>query len=285
MAFISENLIKITSLHKYFNDNHILKGLELEIKKGELLSIIGRSGCGKTTLLRCMNCLEIPDKGSIEIDGITLDRDKCDEKKKQDNMIREIMNKIAYVIPDKKLSSRRHSELDEKACLVRSRVGMLFQGLNLFPHLSVLENVRVAPLIVKGENKKDASDNAFDLLRKVGMERFADRYPTEISGGQAQRVAIARALAMNPMVMLYDEPTSALDPELIGELTEVMKNLHEEGMTQVIVTHAIDFAKNISDRVAYMESGQIIETGSAETIFSNPRDKRTRDYLNIRVDI
>lgn len=280
-------LISVKGLHKYYMGNHILKGINLNVKSGELVSIIGRSGCGKTTLLRCLNCLEIHDAGTIHIAGITLTRKKADKSNKLDILKRakNIRRKVKMPF----VSSQSEKTLDEdyqmKAHALRLRVGMLFQNLNLFPHLTVLENVAKAPIVVKGESKDQAILRANQLLEKVGLEKFIYRYPSQLSGGQAQRVAIARALAMSPQVMLYDEPTSALDPELVEEVLEVMRNLHKEGMTQIIVTHAMHFAKTASNLVAYMEDGRIIEINTPSVIFSNPKDERTRQYLSIVKDV
>lgn len=273
------NLLTVKDLHKYFHGNHILKGVNLELSKGKLVSIIGRSGCGKTTFLRCLNCLEIMDSGTINIAGIALNRVK--QNKENGNIKHhrgdEVFGDISKLF-----------EVDEdfqiKMQLLRTRVGMLFQNLNLFPNLSVLENVMKAPLIVKKESVSQATLRAIGLLEKVGMDTFLDRMPNQISGGQAQRVAIARALAMSPQIMLYDEPTSALDPELVEEVIQVMLNLRKEGMTQIVVTHSMSFAKNASDLVVFMDQGQIVEISPPAEMFSNPKDPRTRAYLKLLLD-
>ena len=234
---MSENyIVEIENLHKYFNEEHILRGINLNIKEGQLVSIIGRSGCGKTTLLRCLNCLEILDEGRINIAGIEINRDS--NKKSLKQSAQKIRSKVGMPF-----INSRENNLDEdfklKAHKLRTRVGMLFQGLNLFPNYNVLDNVMKAPAIVQGKESKLLREEAIQLLRKVGMEDFIDRMPNQISGGQAQRVAIARALAMKPKVMLYDEPTSALDPELVDEVIQVMNNLNKDGMTQIVVTHSM----------------------------------------------
>lgn len=282
----SDYLISIKGLHKYFQDNHILKGVDLNVKTGELISIIGRSGCGKTTLLRCLNCLEILDAGTIHIAGITLNRKQPEVRTGNHlkNKAKDIRKRITKPFLTDIDEPFEDEDFQTKALALRIRVGMLFQNLNLFPHLTVLDNIIKSPIIVKGEAKDQATLRAIQLLEKVGLENFIDRYPHELSGGQAQRVAIARALAMSPQVMLYDEPTSALDPELVEEVLQVMRNLHKEGMTQIVVTHAMHFARTASDTVIYMEDGKIIESGNPDLIFSNPQDERTKQYLKILED-
>lgn len=279
----SNIIIDIKDLEKSYEGVPVLKGIDLQVRKGELVSIIGRSGCGKTSLLRCMSCLDLFDSGKMTIDDITIERNKKDPKpdKSFKKQAEDMRKNVGMPIQDWKSSSEVEESLKIKANKLRTNVGMLFQGLNLFPHMTVLENITKAPMIVKKKDKQYAKENAFSLLRKVGMEKFADRYPHQLSGGQCQRVAISRALAMNPKVMLYDEPTSALDPELVEEVLQVMKNLHEEGMTQIVVTHALGFARNASDTVIYMEEGKFIESGTPEEIFINPKDDRTKDYLKI----
>ncbi len=276
----SDYLISVRGLHKYHSGIHVLKGIDFDVRAGEFISIIGRSGCGKTTFLRCLNCLEILDEGTIHIAGITLSRNRQEKA---------YISKFKIRAMHKKSNSQENDiSLDEdfraKVYALRLRVGMLFQSLNLFPHLTVLENITLAPVKVKNETKSQATLRAVQLLEKVGMGEFMERYPHQLSGGQAQRVAIARALAMSPQVMLYDEPTSALDPELVGEVIDVMKNLHREGMTQIIVTHSLNIARNASDRVAYMEDGKIIEYETTDKFFSSPKDQRTLNYLKLMID-
>ncbi|MCL5992061.1 MAG: amino acid ABC transporter ATP-binding protein [Bacteroidetes bacterium] len=279
-------MISIKDLHKHFPKLHVLKGIDLQVKKGQLISIIGRSGCGKTTLLRCLNCLEFFDSGTLRIAGITLTRAKSEAaisksiKQKSGNIRKGFRTPFKPTDDEAELDDDFHIKVQ----ILRSRVGMLFQNLNLFPHLTVMENVAKAPIIVKGEEKEKSIRRAIQLLEKVGLKDFMKRYPYQLSGGQAQRVAIARALAMSPHVMLYDEPTSALDPELVEEVLQVMRNLHKEGMTQIIVTHAMHFARTASDMVVYMEDGKIIESGPPEEIFSNAKDPRTKQYLSIVKD-
>ncbi|WNS77600.1 amino acid ABC transporter ATP-binding protein [Bacillus sp. DTU_2020_1000418_1_SI_GHA_SEK_038] len=236
-------MIQINNLHKSFGSVEVLKGINCSIDTSEVVSIIGPSGSGKSTFLRCMNRLEEITDGQIIIDGQGLTDPKTD------------INKI------------------------RSKVGMVFQGFNLFPHMTVLENIMLAPMKVNNETKESSLEKGMELLQKVGMAHKADEYPDKLSGGQKQRVAIARALAMNPKIMLFDEPTSALDPELVGEVLAVMKDLAKEGMTMAIVTHEMGFAREVCDRVIFMDEGIIMEEGAPEQIFSNPQNERTKSFL------
>jgi polar amino acid transport system ATP-binding protein len=246
-------LIQVRGLEKSFHDVPVLRGVDLKVERGALVSIVGRSGCGKSTLLRCLNCLESFERGQVEIAGLRLERP------------------ASRACTDKEFQQRAHT--------VRGTVGMVFQSFNLFPHRTVLENVALAPRIVKGMTRAAAEEKALTLLAKVGLGEFAARYPTSLSGGQQQRAAIARALAMSPEVMLYDEPTSALDPELVDEVLEVMRALDREGMTQIVVTHEMRFARDASDYVIYMEDGRIVEYAPPDQIFRHPQDERTRQYL------
>ena len=281
-----EKIIEVKNLHKYYGRDHILKGINFEVEQGKLVSIIGRSGCGKTTFLRCLNCLEILDQGSIKIAGISINRNEDSLQKAQ-----EIAENVARIRTNVSMPFQGYESIpgiDEdfqiKAHALRSRVGMLFQSFNLFPHMNVLQNVAMAPIIVKKGDKEEARINAIRNLEKVGMEKYADRMPYELSGGQAQRVAIARALALNPQVMLYDEPTSALDPELVDEVAQVMKNLNNEGMTQIVVTHSMHFAKTASDYVVYMHEGEVAEMAPPKELFTSAKNPHTREYLKIFVD-
>ncbi|MFC4798454.1 amino acid ABC transporter ATP-binding protein [Neobacillus sp. GCM10023253] len=237
-------MIQIENVHKSFNQLEVLKGIDLQVYPGEVVSLIGSSGSGKSTLLRCLNGLETLTSGKIVIDGIEL------------NYTPRIIQQI-----------RRHE------------VGMVFQQFNLFPHLTVLENVIEAPMHALKKSKAEAIESALTLLDKVGLKDKKDVYPRKLSGGQQQRVAIARALAMNPKIMLFDEPTSALDPELVSEVLNVMKQLAEEGMTMVVVTHEMMFAKEVADRVIYMSNGVIEEQGPPAELFSNPRSDRLKSFL------
>lgn len=271
---MSDIILEIKQLSKSFDGHRILKDISLSVRKGELVSIIGRSGCGKTTLLRCINCLERFDSGYLRVDGIEIERGNYTTAQNGKNN-----NKFHRLSNGKK--HRLEEEYQEKAYQIRSHVGLLFQNLNLFPHLTVLENITIAPHIVRKEPKSSAIERAKELLEKVGLSGFEKRYPYQLSGGQAQRVAIARALAMNPELMLYDEPTSALDPELVSEVFKVMQNLHDEGMTQIIVTHEINFAKSASDFIVYLEEGEIVEIGKPDVLFSAPKDPRTEAYVRL----
>lgn len=247
-------MIKITNLNKYFGENHVLKDISLNIEKGEVVVIIGPSGSGKSTLLRCINYLEQIHNGSVEIEG----------------------KPIGLIEKEGKLSEMSQKNLNQ----MRSEVGMVFQNFNLFPHRTVLENIIMAPMTVKRTKKLEADGLATGLLEKVGLSDKAGAYPDSLSGGQKQRVAIARALAMKPKVMLFDEPTSALDPELVGEVLSVMKDLAKEGMTMVVVTHEMGFAREVADRVVVMDEGRLIEDGTPLKIFSSPDNQRTQVFLS-----
>ncbi len=237
-------MIKVEHLYKSFGKLEVLKDISVEIKKGEVIAIIGPSGSGKSTFLRCLNLLEEPTGGAIYIEGKNLMDSKTDIN------------------------------------LIRKDVGMVFQHFNLFPHKTVLENLTLAPLKVNNAKKDEIEKKALVLLGKVGLKDKAQAYPNQLSGGQKQRIAIARALAMDPKVILFDEPTSALDPEMIKEVLDVMKDLADEGMTMVIVTHEMGFAKNVADRVFFMDRGTILEDTTPEEIFNNPKNERTKEFLN-----
>lgn len=249
-----EEIIKVENLHKYFHSLHVLKGINLSVKKGEIVSVIGPSGSGKSTLLRCLNHLEVADKGSISFEG--------------------------HYIAKADSSGKAVYKSNKEVLAICSSLGMVFQNFNLFPHKSVIQNIVEAPIMVKGKSKAEAEQKAVELLGKVGLLEKKDAYPGQLSGGQKQRVAIARALAMEPEIMLFDEPTSALDPELIGEVLQVIKNLAEEKMTMIIVTHEMNFAREISDRVIFMDDGQIVVDGVPDDIFVNPEHPRIQTFLN-----
>lgn len=242
-------MISIKGLKKRFDDLEVLKGMDVEVKKGEVIVLIGPSGSGKTTFLRCLNALETPNEGTVSIGEMTVD---FSEKVSTAELLK-----------------------------FRRRTGMVFQTYNLFPHMTALENVMEGPVVVQGKKKADVRKNAIRLLEKVGLGDKIDYYPFQLSGGQQQRVGIARALAIEPQVMLFDEPTSALDPELVGEVLKVMKDLAEEGMTMVVVTHEMRFAKEAADKVIFMDGGYILEEGTPQEVFENPKHDRTRQFLNL----
>ena len=237
-------MISVKNLHKTFGKLHVLKGLDTQIDKGEVIVVIGPSGSGKSTFLRCLNLLEQPSAGEIIFEGINITDRKNDINKQ------------------------------------RQKMGMVFQNFNLFPHLTILENITLGPRKLKNEGTEQAEKNARALLRRIGLEEKANNYPAQLSGGQKQRIAIIRALAMSPDVMLFDEPTSALDPEMVGEVLEVMKELASEGMTMVVVTHEMGFAREVGTRILFMDEGTIKEEGKPEVIFSNPKHERTKEFLS-----
>ncbi|MBP3897058.1 MAG: amino acid ABC transporter ATP-binding protein [Mogibacterium sp.] len=235
-------MIEVKGLKKSFGDLEVLKGIDQNIDKGEVLCIVGPSGSGKSTMLRCINRLEEPTDGEIYIDGELITEQNLDR--------------------------------------IRTKMGMVFQSFNLFPHMSVLDNLTCGPVNVKKEDKKASEAKAMKLLERVGLADKADQYPRNLSGGQQQRVAIARALAMDPEVMLFDEPTSALDPEMVGEVLDVMKALAKEGMTMVVVTHEMGFAKEVANKVIFMDGGYIVEQGTPDAVLNHPQMERTQDFLS-----
>ena len=236
-------MVKVKNIHKYFGHLHVLNDVSLDVAKGEVVVIIGPSGSGKSTLLRCLNYLEPVQKGEIWIDGIRLDHHKTNIR------------------------------------AVRAEVGIVFQAFNLFPHLTALRNVMLAPVVVRRRPESEVRKEAVAMLTKVGLQEKVDAYPSQLSGGQQQRVAIARALAMQPKLMLFDEVTSALDPELVREVLDVMKQLARDGMTMIVVTHEMGFAREVADRVIFMDEGRIVEEGTAEAIFERPKSQRTKEFL------
>ncbi len=244
-------VVTIENAFKQFHNRTVVDQISLHVEPGDLVALIGPSGCGKSTLLRCVNGLETLDGGGVNVLGTML----------------------------KNPTEIGEGEFQKRAQVVRQQVGMVFQSFNLFPHLTVLENLMKAPVVVRGMANGQAEQNAEDLLKKVGLHEKIDHYPHQLSGGQQQRAAIARALAMAPKLMLYDEPTSALDPTLVHEVLRVMKQLDQEGMTQIVVTHEMKFARDVADRVVYIESGKIVEMGPPEKIFTNPDHENTRNFL------
>ncbi len=237
-------MINVKNLHKKFGSLHVLQGIDVTIEKGEVVVVIGPSGSGKSTFLRCLNLLEQPTDGEIIFEGVNI-TDKKNDVNKQ-----------------------------------RQKMGMVFQNFNLFPHLSILNNITLGPIKLKNQTPEQAKENAMSLLKRIGLEEKANNYPAQLSGGQKQRIAIVRALAMSPDVMLFDEPTSALDPEMVGEVLEVMRELAAEGMTMVVVTHEMGFAKEVGTRVLFMDEGKIKEDAPPSEIFTNPKDDRTKEFLS-----
>ena len=235
-------MIEIKKLYKSYGDNEVLKGINQTVSEAEVLCIVGPSGSGKSTMLRCINLLEVPTSGEVYIDGELVTSQNINE--------------------------------------IRTKLGMVFQNFNLFPHMTVLENVTCAPINVKGVSKADAEAKAMELLTRVGLDNKANAYPRSLSGGQQQRVAIARALAMDPEIMLFDEPTSALDPEMVGEVLDVMKDLAKEGLAMIVVTHEMGFAKEVADKVIFMDEGVIVEQGTPEEVLVNPSEERTKNFLS-----
>ena len=238
-------IISVRGLEKHFNEGQLkaLRGVDADIKRGEVVVVIGPSGSGKSTFLRCLNLLEEPTKGTVTVEGVN--------------------------ITDPKVNINKH----------REKMGMVFQHFNLFPHMTILKNMTLAPRKLLKKSKAEAEEKAIGLLKRVGLADRANAYPNQLSGGQKQRIAIVRALCMEPQVMLFDEPTSALDPEMVGEVLDVMKELAHEGMTMVVVTHEMGFAREVADRVIFMDEGRIIEEGTPEAIFNNPQNPRTQDFL------
>jgi polar amino acid transport system ATP-binding protein len=244
-------IVKIENLKKSFHGRSVLDGISLDVNAGDLIALIGPSGCGKSTFLRCINGLEVVDSGNLHIFETEL----------------------------KAPSEIGHKEFLKRSLAVRQKVGMVFQSFNLFPHLSILENIIKAPMVVGGIEKDIAETRAHQLLTKVGLGDKSSHFPDQLSGGQQQRAAIARALAMDPKVLLYDEPTSSLDPALVNEVLRVMKQLDQEGMTQIVVTHEMRFARDVADIVVFLEQGRIVEMGTSDQIFGNPQEERTKNFL------
>ena len=251
-SHLGDPIVRAVGIEKYYGRNYVLRGIDLEVAQREAVMLIGRSGSGKTTFLRCINFLEEPSVGSIEIDGVKVVGDPLHAR------------------------SKAH---EEQVRQIRIRSGMVFQEFNLFPHMSVLQNLIEAPIKVLGVPKAEAIERAETFLGKVGLAEKRDEFPARLSGGQKQRVAIARALCMEPKVLLFDEPTSALDPELIGEVLKVMENLAHEGATMIVVTHELHFAREAADRVVFLQEGQIVEEGPPEKVLNDPEDERTRQFL------
>jgi polar amino acid transport system ATP-binding protein len=247
-------MVEISGLHKLYGTNHVLQGIDLDVRAGEVMCVIGPSGSGKSTLLRCINRLEVPDAGRVYVDGVLMG-------------YRERGGKL-YDLPPSEVAAQRRP------------IGMVFQRFNLFQNKTAIENVMEAPIYVGGESKEVVRARALSALERVGLSSHCDHYPVQLSGGQQQRVAIARALAMQPRLMLFDEPTSALDPELVGDVLDVMRELASSGMTMIVVTHEIGFAREVGDRLVFMADGRVVEVGDAREVLSNPQNPRTVQFLD-----
>lgn len=256
-AHLGEPVVRVSQLEKFFGENHVLRGVDLEVRQREVVMIIGRSGSGKTTLLRCINFLEEPTVGWVEVDSVRVEADPLHPR------------------------NRQHAELVRQ---LRMRAGMVFQDFNLFPHMTALENCIEAPMRVRGLSRPEAEELADRYLDKVGLADKRMQYPSRLSGGQKQRVAIARALCMEPKVLLFDEPTSALDPELIGEVLTVMEDLAHEGATMIVVSHEMHFCREAADRIIFIEDGQIVEQGPPDQVLNQPQDERTKQFLRRFLD-
>ena len=289
-------LIRVNNLHKTFNDNQVLRGIDTEIKHGDVVAIIGPSGCGKSTFLRCLNLLETPTSGEIVFnDNVVFKnnsvykKDKINELKSQlktadDAQACQIIAELAELKEEYKKEKAEEKAIrkgiEKSINLHRQKIGMVFQNFNLFPHLTVLENIILSPVKLNKCSKKEAEENALKLLDKVGLKDRANDYPSALSGGMKQRVAIVRALAMEPEVILFDEPTSALDPEMVGEVLNVMVELAKEGMTMVVVTHEMGFAREVASRVLFIDEGVIKEEACPSEFFGNPKNPRLKEFLS-----
>ena len=285
-------IIEVKNLHKSFGKLEVLKGVDLDINKGDVVAIIGPSGCGKSTFLRCLNLLEQPNAGQILLDGEYVFKNERVYLKRQLKAMKqaqkqgESFDEEAYNALKAEYDALRETEKGIEKTVAkqlnahRQKIGMVFQQFNLFPHLTVLKNITLAPVKLKKMTEEEANAKAMELLKKIGLEDKADVYPATLSGGQKQRIAIVRALAMEPEVMLFDEPTSALDPEMVGEVLKVMTELAQDGMTMVVVTHEMGFAKEVANRVIFMNEGVIKEENNPHDFFANPKDERLKDFLS-----
>ncbi len=290
-------VISVRNLHKKFGNLEVLKGVDVDIRKKDVVAIIGPSGCGKSTFLRCLNLLETPSAGEIIFEGSHIFKNErvylkrklraltAERKQEKDLEKKEALSKEIAALNEEYLALRvEEKQIDREIAksinLHRQKIGMVFQQFNLFPHLTVLKNITLAPVKLKKCSAQEAEERAMTLLKKIGLEDKANVYPATLSGGQKQRIAIVRALAMSPDVMLFDEPTSALDPEMVGEVLKVMTELAEEGMTMVVVTHEMGFAKEVANRVIFMSDGVIKEENTPKEFFENPKDERLKDFLS-----
>ena len=290
----NQPIISVKNLHKYFDKLEVLKGVDLDIHKGDVIAVIGPSGCGKSTFLRCLNFLEMPQAGEIRFDNeIIFKNERVYLKRKMKELLALKKHnqfdedaKAKYTALETEYKALRVEEkalekqLNKGLNLHRQKIGMVFQQFNLFPHLTVLKNITLAPMKLKNIPQEEAEKKAIELLCKVGLEDKANAYPATLSGGQKQRIAIVRALAMEPEILLFDEPTSALDPEMVGEVLKVMTELAREGMTMIVVTHEMGFAKEVANRVIFMSDGVIKEENAPEEFFKNPKDERLKEFLS-----
>ncbi len=281
-------LLQVKALHKKFGKLEVLKGVDLDVYKGDVIAVIGPSGCGKSTFLRCLNFLEMPNAGEIRFENNVIFKNErvyfkrqmkaLKAQKKYDKAEYKAIEEqyLALKEVEKPIAKKMNKEID----LHRQKLGMVFQQFNLFPHLTVMQNITLAPVKLKKITQEEANIKALSLLKKVGLEDKADVYPATLSGGQKQRIAIVRALAMEPEVLLFDEPTSALDPEMVGEVLKVMTELAQEGMTMIVVTHEMGFAREVANRVIFMNEGVIKEENNPKDFFENPQDERLKDFLS-----
>ena len=280
--------LQVKALHKKFGKVEVLKGVNLDVYKGDVIAVIGPSGCGKSTFLRCLNFLEMPNAGEISFEGNTIFKNERVYFKRKMKALKaqKKYDKAEYAALEKEYLALKSIEktiakkMEKEINLHRQKVGMVFQQFNLFPHLTVLQNITLSPMKLKKVSKEDAEAKAMALLKKVGLEDKANVYPATLSGGQKQRIAIVRALAMDPEVLLFDEPTSALDPEMVGEVLKVMTELAKENMTMIVVTHEMGFAKEVANRVIFMNEGVIKEENNPKDFFENPQDERLKEFLS-----
>ena len=279
-------MIKVTNLKKNFEDLEVLKGIDCEIKQGEVISVIGPSGSGKSTFLRCLNLMEIPTAGKIEFDGYVIYSNTYHELKqkldsmKDDKDSEEYQTLLKEYKEIKKQETKSNKQIDKTINVHRQKMGMVFQHFNVFPNLTVLQNITLAPVQLKLMTEEEAKVKAMELLQRIGLEEKANEYPKKLSGGQKQRLAIVRAIAMNPKVMLFDEPTSALDPEMVKEVLDVIQKIVQTGITVVIVTHEMGFAKEFADRIIFVDNGKIVEEGTPDEIFNHPKNERLKTFLS-----
>lgn len=286
MSDKNQTIVSVKNLHKKFGTLEVLKGVTIDVFKGNVVAVIGPSGCGKSTFLRCLNLLETPTSGEILLDGEYVFKNERTALKQRLKELKNERESAEYLAVKEQYETLRSEEkqiekfVAKSINLHRQKIGMVFQQFNLFPHLTVLKNITLAPVKLKKIPEAEAIEKAMTLLKKVGLDDKANAYPATLSGGQKQRIAIVRALAMEPEVMLFDEPTSALDPEMVGEVLKVMSELAKEGMTMVVVTHEMGFAKEVANRVIFMSDGVIKEENSPKEFFANPKDERLKDFLS-----